>query len=366
MTQKIPLCDLTGQYAHLRNEMMQFFDKICSESAFIKGKYVQLFEQNYLKCMGADYGAGCSNGTSALKLALEVYGVGAGDEVILPSHTFVATAEAVRHVGAIPVFADCKMTDYTICPESIKRMITHKTRAIIAVHIYGTPCDMDEITDICQAHNLLLFEDTAQAHLAQYRGKIVGNFGHGASFSFYPGKNLGAYGDAGFVLVKDATHHETLKRLIDHGRLAKYDHEINGYNERMDAMQAGILNIKLPHLTAWTTARQAIAGQYDRAFAGDDRIGLMQIANHKQAVYHVYCVRVKNRDKVIQALNDNNIAYGIHYPDPVHVMPPFRGFTRDNMVNTEAISAQILSLPIYPEMPDHFVERVIKTMKGVI
>ncbi len=361
MTQndKIPLCDLVAQYQIYRPQMQQFFDEICMQSAFIKGKYCQQFEADFTKACEANYGAGCSNGTSALKLALEIYGVGHGDEVILPSHTFVATAEAILHVGATPVFADINPHDYTICPKSVARLITKKTKAIIAVHIYGTPCDMPQLQAICDAHNLLLFEDSAQAHLAKYQDKIVGNFGHAASFSFYPGKNLGAYGDAGFVIVRDKDKFTQLKRLIDHGRLSKHDHEINGYNERMDAMQAGILSIKLPHLQDWSAARRKIANHYHQAFDGKKDIKIMQISNDKTPVYHVYCIQVNHRAKLFEILDEKQISFGIHYPEPVHVLKPFQQFKRDNLNITEEISPKIASLPIYPEMTDSQIQRVI-------
>jgi len=353
----IPLCDLKEQYSKIRDEILAAIDEVCSNSAFIKGEYVRKFESEFVRSNRANFGIGCSNGTSAISLALEALGIGKGDEVLLPSHTFVATAEAICHVGATPVFCDIKPCDYTIDVDDAYRKITHLTKAIIPVHIYGTPCDMDEIMKLAGQYNLKVIEDCAQAHFAQYKGKYVGTFGDCGSFSFYPGKNLGAYGDAGFVLCKDQIIHEKLLRLIDHGRLDKFDHEIVGYNHRIDAIQASILSVKMKYIMEWTQARVNIAKLYDKILS-EARIKFIKTDKIKSPVYHVYNIEVENRDLIQSTCKKMGISTGIHYPIPVHKMLPYQAYKAENLQVTERISSKIMSLPIFPEMTEESVKFV--------
>ncbi len=357
----IPLCDLKTQYLNIRDEILAKIDELCLASAFIKGKYLQEFEQAFLKEHNTEFGLGCSDGTSAVALALEGLGIGQGDEVILPSHTFVATAEAVCHVGATPIFSDIKSDDYTIDPNDIKQKLTKRTKAIIPVHLYGTPCDMDEILDIANGRNLKVIEDTAQAHFAKYKEQYVGTFGDAATYSFYPGKNLGAYGDAGFIICKTQELEQKLKRLVDHGRLGKFDHDIVGYNRRMDAIQAAILSIKLKYIQQWTTNRQNISKCYNQAFK---KLGfkVIEYANDREPTYHVYCIEVENRDRLRENLDKCGIKTGIHYPKPVHQLPAFQKYATGPLPVTERIVARILSLPIYPEMPQSSVDEVLEKL----
>lgn len=361
----IPLCDLKKQYLNLRQEILETIDNLCLESSFIKGPYVKEFEEAFIKANHASYGVGCSNGTSALSLALEALGIGKGDEVLLPSHTFMATAESVFHVGATPVFCDIKSSDYTIDPADIEKKITKKTKAIIPVHIYGTPCDMDKVLMLAEKHNLKIIEDCAQGHFATYNRQYVGTFGDAGTYSFYPGKNLGAYGDAGFILCKSPNIEERLKRLIDHGRLDKFDHEIIGYNHRLDAIQAAILSIKLKHIHEWTKKRQAIAEIYNETFR---KIGIKVIESpsNKRSVYHVYCIEVEDRPQIQELLKKHGIQTGIHYPTPVHLMPAFDQLPKARLDVTEHISSKILSLPIYPEMDLKEVEFVTERIKNYV
>ena len=354
----IPLCDLKEQYKNLRQEILSIIDTLCLESAFIKGVYVKKFEEEFIRANKAIYGVGCSNGTSALSIALEALGIGLEDEVLIPSHTFMATAEAVIHAGATPVFCDIKRDDYTINPKDIEKKVTRKTKAIIPVHIYGTPCDMAEIRAVAEVYNLTVVEDCAQAHFAKYNGLYVGNFGDAGTYSFYPGKNLGAYGDAGFILCKEKTIEEKLKRLIDHGRLDKFDHEIIGYNQRIDAMQAAILSVKMKYIYQWTKRRQEIARYYDNRLKSK-KFKVIECSSNKESVYHVYCVEVENRDHIRDELSKLNIQTGIHYPKAVHQMTPFLKFRADSLFETEAVVDKIVSLPIYPEMTDSTVEYIL-------
>lgn len=354
----IPLCDLKKQYSILRNDILEAIDFLCKDSAFINGKYLEKFEEEFTSSHNAKFGVGCANGTAALSIALEAIGIGRGDDVLLPSHTFVATAEAVCHVGATPIFCDIRPDDYTINIDDIKQKITPNTKAIIPVHIYGTPCDMGTIMGFAQENNLLIVEDCAQSHFAKYDDQHIGTFGNAAGFSFYPGKNVGAYGDAGFMFFKNADHAQIAQRLINHGRLDKFDHEIIGYNQRLDPIQAVILSIKLKHMHIWTKRRQEIASKYDEAFA---KIGVKTItaSSNKVGVYHVYNIEVSNRDNLRDVLKIEGIATGIHYPQPVHKMKPFLKYARSPLPITEAISPRILSLPIYPELTDKEQLKVI-------
>ncbi|PCH55671.1 MAG: hypothetical protein COC15_04100 [Legionellales bacterium] len=346
---KIPLCNLQEQYIHIRTEVLSVIDELCMQSAFINGKYVADFEAAFIAQHNANAGVGCANGTVAIILALQAFDIGPGDEVILPAHTFVATAEAICIVGATPVFVDIKYTDYTIDSEKIEQAITKRTKAIIPVHIYGTPCDMDDIVSIADAHKLIVIEDAAQAHFAQYKGKYIGSFGDAATFSFYPGKNLGAYGDAGFVLCKSDTIRDKMRRLINHGRLGKFDHDILGANNRLDAMQAAILSIKLKYILEWTEARRQIAKIYNDNLSAAG-LKVIECATDKYSVYHVYNVEVANREHIRKHLLDHDIHTGIHYPIPVHKMQPFLHYATHDLEVTEFVSERIMSLPIYPEL----------------
>ncbi len=359
---QIPLCDLKEQYKNIKSEILSIVDTICSESSFINGSHVEKFEQDFIKAHNGLYGVGCSNGTSALSLSLEALDVKKGDEVILPSHTFMATAEAICHVGAIPVFCDIKESDYTIDTKKITGLITKKTKAIIPVHIYGTPCDMIDIMQIANNHNLIVVEDSAQAHFATLDGQLVGTFGDAGTFSFYPGKNLGAYGDAGFILCKNIQTEEKLKRLINHGRLKKFDHDIIGYNQRIDAIQAGILSVKMQYIFEWTKKRREIAALYDAAFKP---LGfkVVEMDHNKSSSYHVYNIAVSNRSEVQLSLKEQGIQTGIHYPKPVHLMPAFSFLNPVHLPVTEGVSSKILSLPIYPEMNLEQVNHVIESFK---
>ena len=312
---------------------------------------------------GVKYAAGCSNGTTALSLALEAAGIGPGDEVITVSYTFIATAESILHLGATPVFVDVEPGTYNIDPNLVRQAITPRTKAIVPVHIYGTPCEMGALQNVAQEHDLLMIEDCAQAHLAKYDGMAVGTFGQVGSFSFYPGKNLGACGDAGCVVSEDEDTIARVKKLLDHGRETKYLHDIVGYNRRMDAMQAAILGVKLRYLEEWTSSRRKNAATYDSLLkpAG---FQVIEPPDNVSPVYHLYVIQVSNRDETAEALKANNIGFGVHYPTPLHLQPSLEhlGYKHGALPVTENVSDRVISLPMCAELTRDEIERVCKVI----
>lgn len=360
----IPFVDLAAQYESLKPEIDAAIDSVFRAGTYIQGPAVEAFEQAFAGKMGAAHGIGCANGTASLSLALEALGIGKGDEVITVAHTFIATAEAICHVGAKPVFVDIEPAAYGMDASLVEAAITPRTRAIVPVHLYGAPCDMDPILAIARKHELKVIEDAAQAHFATYRGRCVGSLGDCGSFSFYPGKNLGAYGDAGLISTNDTETASLLRKLRDHGRISKYEHEVIGYNQRMDALQAAMLSVKLNHIEAWIAARRKIAAHYDARLRP---AGFKTAAPwpHSEPVYHLYVVEVANRAAVIDALTREGVSTGVHYPIPLHRQPALaaHGPHRPLPV-TEAIAARVLSLPIYPELgagdPDRICDLFLK------
>ncbi len=353
----IPFVDLKAQYEALKPEIHAAIDEVFRAGVFIQGPPVAKFEAEFTRRLGAAHGIGCSNGTAALSLTLEALGVGRGDEVITVAHTFIATAEAICHVGAKPVFVDVDPRNYCMDPAALDAAITPRTRAVIPVHLYGTPCDMDSILTIACKHGLKVVEDAAQAHLAAYKGRYVGALGDCGTFSFYPAKNLGAYGDAGFISCGSIETTGLIRRLRDHGRTSKYEHEIIGYNQRMDALQAAFLSVKLKYLDDWIAARRRVAAHYDGRLrpAGFKTI---EPTEGSVPVYHLYVVEMSNREDVANALSQDCIATGVHYPLPLHLPPAFAGETTNSLPITERVAKRVLSLPIYPELADEDVDRI--------
>jgi dTDP-4-amino-4,6-dideoxygalactose transaminase len=355
----IPFVDLEGQYRKLKSEIAAAMDAVLESRAFIQGPFAARFEEEFSGAMGSPHGLGCANGTAAISLALEALGVGRGDEVITVSHTFFATAEAVFHVGAIPVFVDIDPRSYTLDPALIEEAITPRTRAIIPVHLYGTPADMNPIMEIARRHGLKVVEDSAQAHLAAYHGKFAGTLGDAATFSFYPGKNLGAFGDAGFITTNSDEVAERIKRLRDHGRLSKYEHDVIGYNQRMDGLQAAILSVKLKYLSQWTATRRRNAAHYD------SRLRLhgfktIEPSNATEPAYHLYVVEVENREAVMKALGEAGIGCGVHYPVPLHRQPALKDILpgRGALPHTENAASRVISLPMCGELTEENIDRV--------
>jgi dTDP-4-amino-4,6-dideoxygalactose transaminase len=366
MTEAIPLVNLQRQHRRLRCELEAAFAAVLDAGSFINGPAVRAFESAWLAALGAAHGSACANGTAALELALSALGVGAGDEVICPAHTFVATAEAVANVGAVPVFADIDPASYTLDPQAAAAAVGPRTRAIIPVHIYGGAADLDPLADLARRRGLILIEDAAQAHLARYKGRRLGTLGDAGTFSFYPGKNLGALGDAGFVVFKDAAPAAVAACLLDHGRRSKYEHDMIGRNQRMDDVQAAFLSVKLTHLAAWTEVRRARALRYDAALrpAG---FKLPDPVAGSEPVRHLYVVETEDRDRVAAEMARRGVATGVHYPIPLHLQPAFRspGGRPPMLPATERAAGRLLTLPLCGELTEAEQDRVLDAFLAV-
>ena len=365
-TPNIPIINVEAQHQKLRAEILQALEDVFDSRAYIQGPYVQAFETAFASQHGVTHAAGCSNGTTALSLALEAAGVGPGDEVITTSYTFIATAESILHLGAIPVFVDIEPGTYNIDPRLIRQAITPRTKAIVPVHLYGTPCSMDSLQEIAEQNDLEIVEDCAQAHLAKFKEQAVGSFGRAGSFSFYPSKNLGACGDAGMVVSNDDETIWRVKKLLDHGRETKYLHDIVGYNRRMDGMQAAILSVKLRYLEDWTARRREIAAFYDARLkpAG---FQVIEPPENTEPVYHLYVVQVANRDETAAALSENGIGFGIHYPTPLHVQPSMQtlGYKTGSFPVTESSADRVISLPMCGELAEESIDRVCQVFTSI-
>lgn len=360
MALSIPLVDLQAQYAAIRTDIDNAIQGVIDNSAFIMGPDVRRFEEAFAAFCGVAHCIGVSNGTAALELALRALQVGPGAEVITSAHTFIATAEAISNVGAKPVFVDIDPVTYTITATAVAAAITPATRAILPVHLYGQPADMAGLNGVAKAHGLAVVEDAAQAHGATWQGQRTGNLADMACFSFYPGKNLGAYGDAGAVTTNDPTLAETVRLLRNHGRRSKYVHEVVGANERIDTLQAAILAAKLPYLHDWTSCRQRLAARYNSLLA-DTRVVLPMVAPAATSAWHLYVIRTPQRDALLHFLKENGVEAGIHYPVPLHLQPAYAdlGYRRGDLPVTEAVADTCLSLPLYPEMTEAQQDRVV-------
>ena len=363
MDGQVPFVDLGAQYASLRPEVDEAIAAVLGNTGFILGSEVARFEEAFAACCEAEHAVGVDSGTSALELALRAYEIGPGDEVITVANTFVATALAISYVGARPVLVDTDPDTYTIDVGAIEAAITPRTRAILPVHLYGQPADMDPILEIARRHGLVVIEDACQAHGARYKGRRVGSLGDAAAFSFYPAKNLGAYGDGGMVVTRDAAAAEAVRILRNYGQKAKYVHLLKGFNRRLDTLQAAVLNVKLGHLDAWNEARRAHARAYDERLR-DLPLVAPQVPAYAEPVYHLYVVRVNNRDAVQRRLAERGISTGIHYPVAIHEQPAYRdlGHSAGAFPVTEAYAGQILSLPMYAELTDAQIDRVVAAL----
>lgn len=360
----IPLVDLKAQYAAIKPEIDAAMQRVVNNTSFILGKEVGEFEKNFAAFSRVQHCIGTDSGTAALHLALLLCDVKPGDEVITTTHTFIATAEVISVIGAKPVFVDIDPRTYNIDPHLIERAITPRSKAIIPVHLYGQPAEMDPILDLARKHNLKIIEDAAQAHGAEYRGRRAGTLGDLACFSFYPGKNLGAYGDAGALVTNNAELAERARMLRDHGRREKYTHQIVGYGYRLDALQAAILGAKLPHLEQGNARRRAIADYYTERLTN---LGIVTpyVPPHITPVYHIYCIRAKNRDGLQNHLKARGIEAGIHYPIPLHLQPVYQnlGYKLGDFPHAEQAANEILSLPMYPEMTNTLVNQVVDAVR---
>jgi len=363
----VPYFDLKAQYEGIREEVRAALDRVCRNAAFVLGEEVAAFEAEFAACCEVKHCVAVNSGTSALHLALLGVGVGHGDEVITTPNTFIATAEAISYVGARPVFVDIDPATANIDPARIEAAITARTRAIVPVHLYGRPADMDAILAIAARHSLAVIEDACQAHGARSRGRRVGGIGQAAAFSFYPGKNLGAYGEGGALTTNDARIADLARTLRQHGEPRRYFHDLVGYNYRMDGFQGAVLRIKLRHLEAWTARRQAIARRYRERFAGT-RVGMLVDDARDDGVYHLFVVYVDDRDAVRTALEARGIATAIHYPRPLHLQRAYAelGYGAGSLPHTERACTRVLSLPLFPEMTDEQVDYVAASLNAIV
>lgn len=346
----IPFVDLKAQYDTIKEEINNAIQGVLDSTAFSGGIFVQNFEEKFARFCQSKYCIGVGSGTEALWLILLAFGIGAGDEVITVSNTFIATAEAITYTGATPVFVDVDETYYTMNPELIEEAITPRTKAIIPVHLFGQMADMDPIMDLAGEYGLAVVEDACQAHGATYCGKKAGSIGIAGAFSFYPGKNLGAYGEAGAITTNDEELDNKMRMLRDHGQSKKYFHQLIGWNARMDGIQGAILSAKLDHLEEWTANRRKNASYYDHLLANVDGIIIPQERQNSRHVYHLYVTRVQNRDAVTARLRERGVATGIHYPIPVHRQAGYIDSFHQPLPVTESCADEILSLPMYAEL----------------
>jgi len=363
---KVPFVDLKAQYDSIKEEIGNAVERVIHDSAFVGGKYVTAFEQSFSEYLGIKHCIGVGNGTDALFIALKALGIRPEDEVITAANSFIATSEAITMAGAQVVFVDCDRSTYNININKIEEYISEQTKAIIPVHLYGQPVDMDAIMDIAGEHGLYVIEDAAQAHGAEYKGQKVGTFGHVACFSFYPGKNLGAYGDGGALVTDDDDLARSMRMFANHGRLEKYDHEFEGVNSRLDSLQAAILDVKLRYLEKWNRRRQEVARRYSEALG--ETVVTPTVHPNAKHVYHLYVVRVKKRGKMRTILSEKGIATGIHYPIPLPFLKAYQYLAHkpSDFPVAYDYKEEILSLPMCGDISNTQVDYVIETIRKAI
>ena len=358
---KVPFIDLKQQHRSLRPLLDEAISEVIDSVAFAGGPFVERFEKEFARACGCQHAIGVGNGTDALWLALLAAGIGQGDEVITVPMTFMATAEAITYAGAKPVFVDVDPTTYTMDPAQLAAALTGRTKAIIPVHLFGQPADMEPILRFAEAHNLVVIEDAAQAHGALYRGRPAGSLGRAGCFSFYPGKNLGAMGEAGAVVTNDSKLAAKIRTLRDHGQSQKYEHQLVGWNCRMDGIQAAVLSVKLRYLDGWNEIRRQRANQYRQGLMSREEVATPVEADYVRHVYHIFAIRVRERDDVMEFLRNNGIDCGIHYPRPVHLQEAYHslGYRPGDFPVSEQIAKEFISLPMSAELTEEQVEYVV-------
>jgi dTDP-4-amino-4,6-dideoxygalactose transaminase len=363
MNKKIPCLDLQGQHQQIKKEIFEAFEKVYEKTAFSGGSFVEEFEKAYSTYIGSHYTIAVSNGTVALHLAMLTLGIGPGDEVIIPANTFIATAWGVSHAGATPVFVDCDSNTWEIDVSKIKSAITPRTKAIIGVHLYGQPFDVDAVKAICEEHKLFLVEDAAQAQGAKYKGSVVGVFGEMGCYSFYPGKNLGACGEAGGLVTNKEKYAKHLQSLRNHGSVVRYYHDEIGYNYRMGGLEGASLSVKLKYLDGWNNRRKEIAKMYHQGIK-NLKIKMQSIPEYSDGVYHLFVVVTEKRDDFAKYLTDNDITPAFHYPVPCHLQKAYSslGYKVGSFPHAEYLAAHCVSLPMFPELTDNEVKKIIETI----
>jgi dTDP-4-amino-4,6-dideoxygalactose transaminase len=365
---KVPFLDLKAHHAPLIDKFDRAIRQVIESSAFAGGPFVERFEEEFAAYCRSQYAIGVGNGTDALWLALLALGIGEGDEVITVPNTFFATVEAITYCKARPVFVDVDEDTFTMNPAELEASLTARTKAIIPVHLFGQPADMDPILEFARANGLFVIEDAAQAHGAEYKGRKAGTMGNAGCFSFYPGKNLGAFGEAGAVVTNDPELRKQIRVLRDHGQPRKYSHTSMGWNCRMDGIQAAILSIKLRHLEKANLLRRECALQYNHGFEGIEGVATPFEADYARHVYHVYAIRVQERDEVRRFLEEKGIGCGVHYPIPIHLQEACRnlGYTAGAFPVAEDLAEEFLSLPMFPELTEEQIEYVARCIRETV
>lgn len=364
IVKEVKFLNLQKQYQSLKHEMDKAVLGVIQEAAFIGGPLVKNFEAQFADMIGVPFCVGMANGTDALEIAIESLGLEPGSEVIVPANSFIASSEAVTRSGLKVVFCDCNSDDFTLSIESLKSKITAKTKAVVVVHLYGHPCEMDGVLELANQHGLLIIEDCAQAHLAAYKGKKVGSIGDISAWSFYPGKNLGAYGDAGAITTHSESLAKKCRMIANHGRLEKYNHLFEGRNSRLDGLQAAVLLVKMPHLSQWTLKRQAIAAYYDEQLKSCQGLILPKVQPEVSHVYHLYVVKTEKRDALQQFLKERGIETGVHYPI---ALTKLEAYKTHELANEDWIAnrqdAQLLSLPMGEHLEEDELAWVVQSVK---
>lgn len=355
---QVPFVDLKAQYATIKTEVDQAILTVLENCNFILGREVEEFEKSFADFIGTKYALGVSTGLDALRMGLEALGIGSGDEVIIPANTFIATALAVSAVNARPVLVDIDPITYNIDPNLIEAAITPQTKAIMPVHLYGQAADMAEIMDIAKRHNLQIIEDACQSHGSQYNNRSTGTFGEIGCFSLYPGKNLGAYGDGGIVITENKDFADKIARLRNYGQKQKYYHSEKGVNNRLDTLQAAVLNVKLKYLKDWNSKRAHNASRYNHYLSTIEDIHTPQIALNRNHIFHLYVIRVKEREKLQKFLSEKGITTIVHYPIPIHMQEAYSdlGYKIGAFPITETVANEIVSLPMYPELSEEQIK----------
>ena len=362
----VPFVDLKAQYLSIKNEIDDAIRSVIEETAFISGKYAHEFECAFAKAYGVKHCIGVANGTDAIFIALKMLGIGSGDEVITVANSWISTAETISQTGARPVFVDIERDLFCIDTSKIEEKITSRTKAIIPVHLFGQPVKIDEVKRICLKHNLYLVEDCAQAHFAEFNGQYVGTFGNVATFSFYPGKNLGAYGDAGAVITNDDELALKMRMFANHGALRKHQHQIEGINSRLDGIQGAVLKVKLNYIHSWNNARLERGLLYNKLLTDIKQVRIPIIRENVRHIFHVYELRAENRDQLIEYLNAHGIQTAIHYPVPLPFMHAYKylNYSKSDFPVAAEYMNDILSLPMYPEITEEQIRYVVDTINA--
>lgn len=361
----VPFVDLKAQYRTIASQVDEAISRVVSDADFVLGRDVEMFEQEFADFCEAQHAVGVDSGTSALELVLRAYDIGEGSEVITVSHTFIATVASISYTGARPVLVDIDRDTYNIDPARIEAAITDRTKAVVPVHLYGQPADMDPLLAIARKHNLIVIEDACQAHGARYKGKRVGSLGDAGCFSFYPGKNLGAYGDAGMVVTNNKETAERIRLLRNYGQPTKYQHIIMGYNRRLDSLQAAVLRVKLKRLDEWNASRQRAARLYNELLENVPGIRTPYTAEESSHAYHLYVVQHSQRGRLVSYLREQGVATGLHYPTPVHLQTCYQdlGIQPGALPVTEASASRVMSLPMFAEITDEQIRYVCDHIK---